>query len=218
MPGPAFRTAGPGETGGAIAPPDPWDPVVRLTHWSVALAVVVNHFVTRPGSAAHVWIGWGLMALLLLRLVWGFVGPHEARFSAFPPDPRATMSHLADLVRGRLRDYPSHNPAGAAMVYALWITLAAIVGSGLVMTGGRSPIAIAEEKAAVAAGDWSVLVDNAAEEGERDRTDARIAGELHDVAANLILVLALLHVAGVVIESRALGRNLVRPMIRGRSR
>ena len=39
--------------------------------------------------------------------------------------------------------------------------------------------------------------------------------EIHEVFANLFLLLAVLHVACVLIESRALGRNLVRPMTIG---
>ncbi len=39
--------------------------------------------------------------------------------------------------------------------------------------------------------------------------------EIHEVFANLILLLAVLHIGGVLIESRALGRNLVRPMTIG---
>ena len=83
-------------------------------------------------------------------------------------------------------------------------------------TGGRSPIAIAEEKAAVASGDWSSLVEQAQQTGPRgDREGTHLVKEVHDVAANLILILAVLHVAGVVVESRAMRRNLVRPMMGG---
>lgn len=39
--------------------------------------------------------------------------------------------------------------------------------------------------------------------------------EIHEVFANLFLLLAVLHIACVLIESRALGRNLVRPMTIG---
>lgn len=202
-------------TGGRIAPPDPWDPLIRITHWGIAFAVVANGLVNKAGGTAHIWIGWSVMALLALRLVWGVLGPAEARFSAFPPDPRAAMSHLADLVRGKPREHASHNPAGALMVYALWGLLATISVTGLVMTGGASPIRLAEEKAAVASGDWSVLV-NDDEGADEDSAFGNIAEEVHEVAANLILILAGLHVAGVVFESRALRRNLVRPMITGR--
>lgn len=198
--------------GGAIAPPDPWDPVVRLTHWAVVLAVLVNDVIVKPGGVVHVWVGWALMAVLILRFVWGLVGPRAARFSAFPPDPRATLSHLADVARGRGREYPSHTPAGAMMVYTLWALLVVVVLTGLVMTQGKTPIAIAEEKAAVAAGDWSVLVRDG--DGDHDGAEkSDFVQEIHDVAANLILLLAILHVGGVAVESRLLKRSLVRPMI-----
>ena len=204
--------------GGAITPPDPWDPLIRITHWGIALAVLSNGLINKAGGTVHIWIGWSVMALLGTRLAWGFFGPAEARFTAFLPDPRATLSHLVDLVRGKPKEYPSHNPAGAMMVYALWGLLMVVSVTGLVMTGGKSPITIAEEKSAVAAGDWSVLVTEESDGADDDEGTAHLAKEVHEVAANLILILALVHVAGVAVESRALRRNLVRPMIKGRGK
>jgi cytochrome b len=207
----------PAGKGGAVAPPDPWDPLIRITHWGVALAILANGLINKGGSVAHVWIGWGVMALFLTRLGWGIIGPAEARFSAFPPAPRAALRHIGELLRGRPREHRSHNPAGALMIYALWACLGTVIVTGLVMTGGKSPVTIAEEKAAVAAGDWSVLVQADAEDhaGTAD-TAERLSKEVHDVAANLMLILALIHVGGVAVESRALRRNLVRPMVTGR--
>ena len=204
---------------GAHAAPDtarPWDPVVRLTHWTLAAAVIANGLLTKPGGTVHVWIGWAALAVLALRLLWGLIGPPEARFTSFLPDPQAAIGHLFDLVRGRPRDHASHNPAGALMAYALWACLAVVIATGLVMTDFRSPVTIAEEKAAVTAGDWSVLVD---EDGKEEHDEVGLgdtAEEVHEIVANLMLLLAMLHVAGVVVESRALGRNLVRGMVTGR--
>ncbi len=207
------------EEGGAVSPPDPWDPLIRISHWSVAAAVIFNGLILKPGGTAHIWIGWSVLALLAMRLIWGVIGPAEARFSSFLPDPKAAIGHLFGLFRReRPPEYPSHNPAGALMVYALWGLLAVVVVTGLTMTGFKSPITLAEEKAAVAAGDWSVLVQNGAAAENEGEGLSRIAGEVHGVAANLILILALVHVAGVAVESRALRRNLVRPMITGRGR
>lgn len=209
--------------GHVIVPPDPWDPLIRICHWSVALAVVLNGLILKPGSTPHIWIGWAVMVLLALRLIWGFIGPTEARFSSFAPAPVAAIRHIGGLLGGKkLREYPSHNPAGAIMVYALWAMLAVVVATGIVMTDGKTPLTIAEDRAAVAAGDWSVLVtENGDDEGgaEARKTEGgdSLAGEIHGAAANIVLFLALLHVLGVAVESRALGRNLVRPMItRGR--
>ncbi|WP_031270034.1 MULTISPECIES: cytochrome b/b6 domain-containing protein [unclassified Labrenzia] len=202
---------------GAQSPPELWDPLVRISHWLIAVAVIANGLLNKPGGTIHIWIGWGVLALLALRFVWGFLGPAEARFSAFPPDPRAAVSHLIDLVRGSPRHYRSHNPAGAIMVYALWACLVVVTGTGLYMTGAKSPITIAEEKVAVAAGDWSVLVkDDDDEKGEDSKVLGEAAKEVHEIAANLMLMLALIHVAGVAVESRATRRNLVRPMLVGR--
>lgn len=197
-------------------PPALWDPVVRVTHWGIAASVLMNALLDEGGSVLHVTIGWIVMALLLLRLVWGVIGPVEARFRAFPPNPRAALRHLRDLAAGRVRLYPSHNPAGALMAYAFWATLAVVTGTGLMMTGGATPVQVAADKAAVASGDWSALVSEGEGASDEDDSLGKAAEEVHEVAANLLLILAALHVAGVALESRAMRRNLVAAMLTGK--
>ena len=188
-----------------------WDPLLRLAHWGIAGVVLANYAFTKEGGSVHIALGWAGMALLLLRLIWGFVGPREARFASFPPKPMAALRHLGGLLRGKAPHYPSHNPAGAMMAYALWVCLAVLMLTGLGMSG-LSPFAQADLEAAVADGDWSVLVD---EDGEAEGASpyGDVLEEVHEVAANLIVILALLHVAGVAVESRAMRRNLVAPML-----
>jgi len=204
-----FRTQAP--NGAAVQPVRLWDPVVRLAHWGIATVVLVNAVLTEGGSRLHVWAGWVGLALLLMRLVWGLIGTTEARFSAFPPDPMAALRHLGALLRGRVVEHSSHNPAGALMAYALWGTLAVLMVTGLYMTGGLSPSQLDAQRAAVAAGDWSVMISD----GPEDEGLGDVMEEVHEVAGNLILFLVLLHVGGVVVESRALRRNLVKPMLFG---
>lgn len=121
-------------------PPALWDPVIRVSHWVIAGAVVANALFTKGGGALHVWLGWIGMAFLATRLVWGFIGPWEARFAAFPPRPRHAISHLNELARRqRPQEYRSHNPAGAMMVYALWLSLGIVIATGLVLTRGATP-------------------------------------------------------------------------------
>jgi cytochrome b len=189
-PGLGMTAAQPADT----VPPNLWDPVVRLTHWGIAVAVLLNALVTEGGS---------------------LIGPSEARFSAFPPNPFAALRHLGDLARGRPREHRSHNPAGALMAYALWVTLATLIATGLILTGGSTPMQVARDKAAVASGDWSALIKKG-ESSDEDASFRHTAGEIHEVAANLLLLFAVLHVAGVFVESRALKRNLVAPMLLGK--
>jgi len=218
---PVVPVSGPGAPAAPMAdatPPSLWDPVVRLTHWGIAVAVLLNALVTEGGSLTHISLGWLGMAFLVLRLIWGGLGPAEARFSAFPPNPLAALRHLGELLRGTPREHPSHNPAGAMMAYALWASLATVIATGLVMTGGATPMKVAREKAAVASGDWSALISPGESSEKGDNALRHTAEEIHEVAANLMLVLAVLHVAGVALEGRALRRNLVAPMLLGKGR
>lgn len=188
-----------------------WDPLLRLAHWGIAVVVIANYAFTKQGGSVHIAFGWVGLAILILRLIWGFVGPVEARFSSFPPNPMAALRHLGAMLRGAAPHYPSHNPAGALMAYALWACLGVITLTGLGMSG-LSPFAQADLEAAVAEGDWSVLVEDDGEaQGESPYGD--VLEEVHEVAANLILILAVLHVAGVAVESRAMRRNLLAPML-----
>jgi cytochrome b len=109
-----------------------WDPLVRLIHWTVALAVLVNSFADGEAPFHH-WVGYVAASLVALRLVWATVGPRAARFSAFPPDPVAAIRHLGGMIRGRGGIHLSHNPLGALMVYNIWATIAVLAATGWMM-------------------------------------------------------------------------------------
>lgn len=110
-----------------------WDPFIRAFHWAVALGFTANLLLTRPGKTTHRYIGYALLALLALRLIWGFLGPRWARFTSFPPSPRAALGHLAEMATGRRHAHKGHSPLGALMVYNMLLTLllTSLTGYGL---------------------------------------------------------------------------------------
>jgi cytochrome b len=193
------------DTPAARPPGWAWDPLVRITHWAIAAAVLLNGMLTEGGEPVHVWIGYAALAMLALRLAWGLIGPEEARFSAFPPSLGAVRTHLADLWAGRYRPYRSHDPLGSLMAYALWGTLLVVVATGVSMQA--DPFPVSELRASVAQ-EWH--------DDEEAREGGEVLEELHEAAANLLLVLAAVHVAGVAVESRRGNRGLVRAMLPGR--
>lgn len=206
----------------------PWDPVVRLTHWTMVGAVLLNALVLEKGEGPHVWVGYGLTAVLVLRLIWGLIGPPEARFSAFPPSPARALAHIRDIRAGRTAPHASHNPLGALMVYAIWATLAVIAVTGVLMANdpGRNreaaglsfPGAPMAQAASWQAGGRSFEEEGEAEgegEGEGEGEEGPL-GELHEAAATLLYGLIVLHLAGVVFETRRTGRPIVRRMLSGR--
>lgn len=109
-----------------------WDPLVRLIHWSVALAVLFNSL-DDAESTLHEWIGYTALGLVAIRLVWGIVGSHPARFSSFPPNPFAAVDHVRSILNGKGTIHLSHNPLGALMVYNIWATLIVLGVTGYMM-------------------------------------------------------------------------------------
>jgi cytochrome b len=192
-----------------------WDPAVRVSHWLlVALFAVVYVTAEEEGStnAIHVWGGYAIGAIVVLRILWGFVGPQYARFSSFVCGPAAALRYLVELVSGRARRYLGHSPAGGAMVIALLVFLAATVATGVVAYGERGQGPLAADGAAV------VSRAKAEEGSEGKKEKESLVGEAHGALANITLGLVILHVLGVGLASYAHRENLVAAMVSGRKR
>lgn len=205
------------------APPRRWDPIVKLTHWAIVLAILANGVLTEEGSQTHIRVGYALAAMLGLRLFWGLIGPAEARFTAFPPSLRRAVAHIRAIATGEKSGHRSHNPLGALMVYAIWSCLIAIIASGIAMAGlpGTGPAnadarpPVVGQPAPAAGRDRDDEAD-AREGEEQGEAGSEIAEEVHEVAVNLLYLLIFLHIAGVLFETRRSGRQLVLAMLPGR--
>ena len=111
-----------------------WDPLVRLIHWSLASAILLNSTIVDEESTVHEWIGYVALALVGIRLIWAIIGPKHARFSAFPPSPLRAVRYLRSVVQGNRTVHLTHNPLGALMVYNIWLTVIALGVTGYMMT------------------------------------------------------------------------------------
>lgn len=111
-----------------------WDLFVRIFHWGLVTCVVLNQFVLEDGKAAHEWAGYTASALVLARIVWGFVGSRHARFSDFFPTPGRLARHFQALRRGEHPFYLGHNPLGALMMLALMALVLALGVTGWMQT------------------------------------------------------------------------------------
>ena len=109
-----------------------WDLPTRLFHWALAACVVCLAITAYRENALdwHSRLGYAVLALLLFRLVWGFIGGRWSRFASFVYSPRSVVAYL----RGRAHPdhLVGHNPLGAGSVFAMLLVLLAQVGTGLV--------------------------------------------------------------------------------------
>lgn len=111
-----------------------WDPLVRVFHWSLVTLFAANALFVDDESKLHLWIGYTILGLVLVRIVWGFVGTTYARFSSFPPSLSGAAGQLTEIATGRKKIHLGHTPLGALMIYNLLFAILAISLTGFMMT------------------------------------------------------------------------------------
>ncbi len=178
-----------------------WDLLVRLFHWGLVAAFLIAYLTEDDFLTIHSWAGYIILGLLLVRVVWGFMGSRHARFSDFVYTPSQIVAFVKDTLSLRAKRYIGHNPAGGAMVLLLMLSLVLTSVTGVVLFGvdeGQGPLAFL-----VLSGEsfWGELLE-----------------ELHEFFANFTLFLVFIHVAGVIVESLIHRENLVSAMVDGKKR
>lgn len=196
-----------------------WDILVRVFHWSLVFLFVVAYFTGDDENQWHIYFGYAIAGLIVFRLVWGFIGSEYARFGNFIYSPGKVVEYLKSLKFSTPKHYLGHNPAGGYMVVALlsMLTITTITGLKVYGVEGHGPLA----------GNINVsLISDAVADDDRDEEHEKNEGEenkqgeyweeLHELTANLTVLLIIFHVIGVVVSSRLHKENLVRAMFTGR--
>jgi len=114
-----------------------WDLPVRLFHWSLAAAILIAFLSSEEDSVLATWhmtAGWIAAVLIAFRLSWGFIGSRNSRFASFVR-PGALLAHLRGLFKGKPERSVGHNPLGGIAVLALLGGTAAVVWTGIRLTG-----------------------------------------------------------------------------------
>jgi cytochrome b len=175
-----------------------WDLPVRLFHWTL-VALMVTLFVTAEvlddAINTHALAGQALLALVLFRLLWGFVGSSYARFTQFVRGPAGVWRYARSLFEARPHFTAGHNPLGGWMVVVLLVLLLVQAGIGLFVNDDilfEGPLAHLISKDT---SDW-------------------LTG-LHEDVFHALLVLVALHIGAVVWHKLFKGENLVPAMFTG---
>lgn len=111
-----------------------WDLFVRVFHWSLVAGFAANALVVDDDGKLHQWIGYAIVGLVVLRLVWGLIGTTYARFANFPPSFSGAAGQLGEMIRGIRHVHVGHTPLGALMIYNLLASMLVIGLSGYLIT------------------------------------------------------------------------------------
>ena len=184
---------------GQVAVPAPdvrvWDGLLRLTHWSFPLLILVMWWTAENDKWAwHRRTGLVLLGILAFRVLWGFIGPETARFASFVKGPKAVLAYL----RGDTGAGPAigHSPLGGWSTMVLLGAMLAQVSMGLFagdpydgMTGPLNPLV------------GVMLADTIT--------------EWHETFFNVLAGLIVLHLAAIVFYASVKHDDLVSPMLSG---
>ena len=174
-----------------------WDLPTRTFHWTLAAVIAGSVISAQVGGNAMVWhfrLGYVVLTLLLFRLVWGVVGGHWSRFSAFLYTP----AHLLRYLRGTSHphDNVAHSPLSALSVFGMLAVLALQAGTGLF-----------SDDEIFASGPLTRFVSN--------DTVSQASAYHADIGKYLVLALVALHLLAIAFYVLVKKNRLVRPMIAG---
>lgn len=178
-----------------------WDLPTRFFHWALVGLIGLSYATAELGIGdmeLHVYSGYGILTLLIFRILWGFLGPRHARFASFLRPPSTTLNYARDLLAGRAQRYLGHNPLGALSVLAFVLLIGLQVTTGLF---AQDDILTEGPLAPFVSSDLS-----------EDLTD------IHESNFNFILALIALHLLAVAFHSFVKREGLIRAMITGRKK
>ena len=222
-----------------------WDAGTRWFHWINALCVialaVAGFLILNAGAievpnagkvtlkTVHVWIGYLFVLNLLWRIVWAFFGNRYARWRAVLPGGRgyflALRSYVAAFIAGDPEQYVGHNQAGRLGIAVLFLLVAVMAITGLILAGTDlfyPPLGhwIAQWVAAPEVAPASLkpyapeMYNTAAYESMR--AFRKPVALVHLYSFYTLLVVVVLHVAAVIVTELREGGSIISAMFTGR--
>jgi cytochrome b len=175
-----------------------WDLPTRIFHWLLVALVAASFATGKAGGNAmiyHEWCGEAILALLIFRIVWGFIGSAPSRFGTFLAGPSTVFRYALTLLRRDEDHHLSHNPLGGWSVMAMLLILLIQAGTGLFAND-------------------DIFIEGPLYEWVSKATSDRLTS-IHRLNHDVIIILVAVHVAAVLFHLVYKKENLIRPMITG---
>ena len=205
-----------------------WDIIVRTFHWTLVGSMIGLYLSGDDFESVHTILGYFVTCLVLLRIIWGFMGPKHARFHDFLYRPSKIYHYLKSLINGNPTHYIGHNPAGGLMVIVMLLSLLVTAFTGLKTLGseGKGPLT----NAGISIFRLAYADEDEDDDDDDDDDQTYKAGhhqknqeeefweEIHESMTSFIIFLIITHLVGVIVSSWIHNENLILAMINGRKK
>ncbi len=173
-----------------------WDGFIRGYHW-LQLVLIGGCWWTAEEAEMgwHMTLAACLGALWITRILWGFIGSENARFTSFIKGPGAIRQYAASILSGKPTNHTGHNPMGALMVVALLLVIGMQWVSGLFATD-------------------EIFTEGPLVQYVSAET-ATTFSQLHHLIFNFIIGFVVIHVLAVIVY-RIKGERLAEAMVSGK--
>ena len=120
-----------------------WDLPTRIFHWLLTIGFFVSAAISvtadedSPLFSAHMIPGIVLGVMVVLRIVWGFVGTRHARFTSFLFSPVSLMRYAFGALNGSEPRSIGHNAGSSYAIFAMLGLVLATAVTGLMISNGN---------------------------------------------------------------------------------
>ncbi len=177
-----------------------WPFYTRVIHWLIALSFTLAFLFSLQENLLNLHVAVGIIfgLMLVYRIIWGFVGPRYATFNTFKLSLSQLKLYFEEKVKNRYREIPAgHNPASSWFTIIV-LTLGSIISiTGLLLYGiqeGKGYLGFLNDH-------YYMYMDD--------------LFNIHKYTSYTLLVWAIIHVTGVLIEQFYHKTNMVFAMITG---
>lgn len=174
-----------------------WDLPLRLFHWGLVIAVVTSVVTVNVGRMdIHERSGLTILALVVFRVIWGFVGGHHARFGNFLRSPLAVIHWIKTPREEGAPRAAGHSPLAALSVLALLGIAGYLAATGLFSTDG-------------------ILFDGPL--AHLSPVSPYLMTKIHHFGKPALILLVLLHLAAILVYKLVKKTGLTKAMLTGRA-
>lgn len=168
-----------------------WPFALRISHFLMIISFFGAYF---SEGFMHAFFGSLFGMLVILRIIWGFIGTKYSRFKDF--ELKGLFAYLKNALKAKHQNFIGHNPASSLFTLLLLFASVFLVVLGYLASGSEQGV-----------GYFAFMLENY-------RSFAWIKGA-HEMLANALLVVVCVHIFGAFLEQITSKGQAIKSMISG---